>query len=63
MDFEATVKVNKKIMGLIRSKYTDINDVPSSGPDYIYYKHLERDVEKVERYNSFSDKKDPTNES
>ena len=50
MNFEATIKVNKKIMALIKSKYSE--DFPGihNTPEARYYRRLELDVEEAENY-------------
>lgn len=63
MDFRMTIEINKEIMRLIKSKYPEIFPTGYSGPDYTYYKQLERDIEEAERHNSYFDKKDHADES
>lgn len=57
MDFRMTIETNKEIMRLIESKYPSDFPTGYSGPDYTYYKRLERDVEDAERQLSYAGKK------
>ncbi|MBA7607073.1 hypothetical protein ES703_14225 [subsurface metagenome] len=50
MDLKETIKVNKQIMALIKSKYNGEFPTGYTGPDYRYYECLERDIKQAERY-------------
>ena len=48
MTLEETIKINKKIMELIESKYPDNFPIGYTDTDHRYYQHLEDDVDKTE---------------
>lgn len=50
MNLKATLKVNKKIMVLIASKYPDEFPPHYTAIDFRYYTHLRKDVEAAERH-------------
>ncbi len=50
MTLERTIKINKKIMRLILSKYEDSSSLESQTPESRYYQCLRRETEQAENY-------------
>jgi len=50
MSFKQTVEINKKIMALIKSKYSDDFPMSYHNADATYYNRLADDVLKAEAY-------------
>jgi hypothetical protein len=48
MDLKQTCKVNKQIMKLIESKYTELFPAAYNTPEARYYRMLERDTAQAE---------------
>jgi len=63
MNLSETVKVNRQIMGLIKSKYPDVFPLGYHNLDARYYNLLDKEIEEVERSLTVFDKKDPADES
>lgn len=57
MDLKATLKINKKIMALIASKYPDEFPTGYTTLDFRYYTHLRKDIENAERHLSYTTEK------
>ena len=52
MNLKQAISVNKQIMKLIRSKYTEEFPNGYNSPESRYYCRLERDIETAEAYES-----------
>ena len=48
MNLQETVKINKRILALIKSKYEDPPSLWPRGLESRYYDHLSRDTQKAE---------------
>jgi hypothetical protein len=48
MNLQETVKVNKRILALIESKYTEPPSLWPTSPESRYYGHLLKDTQKAE---------------
>ncbi len=59
MNLKQTIKVNKEIMKLIRSKYTAEFPNGYNSPESRYYCRLERDIEGAEAYETSTGKTRP----
>ncbi|MBA7661308.1 hypothetical protein ES703_69323 [subsurface metagenome] len=57
MNLSSTVKINKKIMALIASKYPDSFPPSYHTVDFQYYEHLKKDVDQAERTLSYAKSK------
>ena len=52
MNLKQTISINKRIMKLIRSKYTEVFPNGYDTPESRYYCRLKQDTEKAEKYES-----------
>jgi len=50
MTLEETIKINKKIMDLIKSRYDDTFPDSFNSPESRYYERLDRETEQAEQY-------------
>lgn len=48
MDLSATIKINKQILALIESKYSEPPSLWPTSPESQYYNHLVKDTQKAE---------------
>lgn len=56
MDFKVTIEINRKIMALIKSKYSNDFPLAYNNPDAQYYNRLDAEVFKAEKYLESSSK-------